>query len=144
MSMCACLCVHVYVCMYDVCACVMYDVCMCACMNMCVFVCRCGSQRTPQVCHSLGTTHLLIGFFLCVCTFCLHICVCTTCLLVPQEGIRSSGSGVMDCCRPPRGCGESNLDPLREPKAPLATEPSLQSLLIVLERGSLTGQALTK
>ena len=52
--------------------------------------------------------------------------MCVYCPLKPEEGVRTSGTGVMDGCRLPCGCWELNSGPLEEQPVLLTTEPSLQ------------------
>ena len=46
---------------------------------------------------------------------CMHVYhMYAWCLKMPEGGIRSSGTGVMDGSEPPCWCWESNLGPLEE------------------------------
>jgi hypothetical protein len=45
---------------------------------------------------------------------------------MPEEGVVSSRTGVIDDSKLPCGCRESNLGPLEEQPVLLTTEPSLQ------------------
>jgi len=45
------------------------------------------------------------------------------------EGVRASGTGVIDSCELPCGCWDLNLGLLEEQPALLTAEPSLQSPL---------------
>lgn len=67
------------------------------------------------------------------------MCMCIMCMQYPQspeEGIRSSATGVIDCWQPSCGCWEFNSSPLQEEPVPFTAEPSLQL------PGSLSGVIL--
>lgn len=64
-----------------------------------------------------------------------HICMChmyAGCLKKSVEGTRSTENGVKDDCELPRESWDPNPSPLAEQQVVLASEPSLQSCLLVL------------
>lgn len=58
--------------------------------------------------------------------------LCARCLWRPEEGLGFSGTAVTDGCKPPCGCWELNSGSLEEQLMLLATEPSLQSLRLLI------------
>lgn len=55
--------------------------------------------------------------------------MCIVCMQNPQspeEGVRSSATGVIDCWQPSCGCWELISSPLQEQLEPFTAEPSLQ------------------
>lgn len=66
---------------------------------------------------------------------------CTWCTRRPGKGIRSSGTGVVDGCRPP--CGAEKLIQSLCESSKLTAEPSLQSLEFCILKHFLKLQFLT-
>lgn len=47
---------------------------------------------------------------------CVPECMCAQCLWMPNEGIESLGTGVIDSCEPPYGCWEQVFSHLCAPR----------------------------
>ena len=83
----------------------------------------------------LGLGSVFFFFIFVLWVFCLHACLCTTFVQPPvgsEEIIVVFGTGVIDSCKLPCGCGNWNwtqfLGSLEEQPVLVTTEPSLQTL----------------
>lgn len=81
---------------------------------------------------------VVIIIILCIWVFWLHLCLCTVCIprcsQRPEQGIISSGTGVMDTCKPVCGFWGSNLGVLQKQSVLLITDLSLQPLILSLKK----------